>query len=425
MIDHETQPASPRAGIDPEAPELGRPGEWPIGTQTFALPIGSRPVLTFESMMRGECQLLPQTLSIRIWYPAAAQAAGALARYEHGMTLLGEPPVVIGIAGRAMVDAEAAANQRFPLVVLSHGFGGWNTQFSRLGEHLASRGYVVASIDHSDQPAASLPEFMLSFGNVLINRTLDQRAVIAELIAAARGRRLGLPASADTGSIALIGYSMGGYGALNTAGAPYSFANEPSDKLPPGAREQMEAAPAAALAALVLFAPWGGQPQNRAWTEAGLAKVCLPTLVVSGSQDDVVDHNHGVRWLFDSLTSSNRHLLTYREARHNIVGDPFDLAGLPFAACEFLAEPVWRRARLNAINQHFVTAFLDRHLKHEPGKSRYLDVPCTDANQGDWPLPLGAMLGGALSGRDQPGYWPGFPRRWAAGVELESRSAGA
>ena len=34
-----------------------------------------------------------------------------------------------------------------------------------------------------------------------------------------------------------------------------------------------------------------------------------------------------------------------------------------FVTREFFDEPVWRKDRITAINQHFVTAFLDLNLK--------------------------------------------------------------
>ena len=402
-----------------DTPELGQAGQYALGTNTFELPLADRPALTGDSFANGIMPLHARSLGLRVWYPART-AMGSPAVYRHQLALPRHSAVALSSVGVAIPDAQPIDGASFPVVVLSHGFGGWNTQFSRLAEHIASRGYVVVSIDHRDKAPASMAEFLVSFGNVLIDRPLDQRAVIAqlpEMIAASDGR---LPACADASTTALVGYSMGGYGALQTAGALPGFTSPPVDQLPAQARTMLGAAgPCPTIDALVLFAPWGGQPQNRAWNAESLAQVRAPTLIVSGSEDDVVDHANGVRWLFENLSKSDRRLLTFREARHNIVGDPFELDDdVPFAAYEFLTEPVWRSDRLNAINQHFVSAFLDLHIKGRSELAPYLDVPTEIASAGQWPIAPGELLNGTRASAAQPGYWRGFQRRWATGLEL-------
>ena len=46
------------------------------------------------------------------------------------------------------------------------------------------------------------------------------------------------------------------------------------------------------------------------------------------------------------------------------------------------AEPAWNERRINNINQHFVTAFLDLYLRQQDS-GKYLDLPL-DANQKGW-----------------------------------------
>lgn len=417
------QMSQPRE-VDVEAPELGRTGDWAIGTCLLDLCLPDQPALTLAGVASGSAALRTRRIKLRIWYPAQPAGAEPAALYDHRLNLPGYPVLHVSTQGIARLDAPPVKDQSFPVVVLSHGFGGWSTQFSRLAEHIATRGYVAVSIDHFDQPVTNLPEFMLSFGNVLINRALDQRGVIVALTELAASGDARLPACADMTTIGLMGYSMGGYGALHTAGAHYSYANDPADKLPAQACALLDAAQSpTSIKALALFAPWGGQAQSRAWTVAGLSSVTVPTMIFSGSADDVVDHHGGVCWLFDNLVSADRHLLTYREARHNIVGDPFVLGPeVPFVAREFLSEPVWRSSRLNAISQHFLTAFLDLHLKRDASKTAYLGVPCEDANAGSWPVIPGDFNMGTLAGPEQPDYWRGFPRRWAAGIALQHAS---
>jgi len=408
-------------GSPGEAPELGRPGEYRVGTAVVPMDLPGREEITAMSAVTGHTYPHPRKLEVRYWYPAEAAAQGAPVRYEHDMLFPGKPPFHVASQGIAVADAQPLGGAKFPLVVMSHGYGGWNTQFSNLAEHIASRGYVVASIDHPDQIADGVASFVLSFGNVLGDRTIDQRDAIDQISADVASKRQPFLAQVDLSRIGLIGYSMGSYGAIATAGAHYDLAEGPVAKLPAAARDRLEhtAAKPAPIKALVVFSPWGGQPDSRAWTGAALGAIKVPVLMVAGNQDDVVNFKDGVTWLFDHMTSAERYLLVYREARHNIVGNEFELTqGDPFMAAEFLKEPVWRSDRLNAINQHFVTAFLDLNLKGDEGKRAYLNVPTVDSDQGEWPASFAEQFNGKHAGPDQPGYWRGFQRRWALGLEL-------
>jgi len=89
-----------------------------------------------------------------------------------------------------------------------------------------------------------------------------------------------------------------------------------------------------------------------------------------------------------------------------------------------MREPVWRTERLNAINQHFVTAFLDLNLKGDVDKSAYLTPPTVDANDSQWQIGFGEQLNGKLAGDAESSHWRGFQRRWAVGIELHNKAAG-
>lgn len=408
------------AGQTGEAPELGRTGDYVIGTFEKDFALSDRTAIGTAGLLTGNIEPVGRTLTVRFWYPAIDTADGEAASYTHMMAIPDKDAIEVVTGGIALPDAPALEGETFPLIVMSHGYRGWNTQFSNLGEHIASHGYVVASIDHADMPAEGLPSLLVSFGNVLVDRTQDQRQILSLILDGPREPQL---AAIDPEKVGLIGYSMGGYGALATAGAAYDFSKEPLSNIPEQAQQQLvnATAEAAPIDALVTFAPWGGAPDNRAWTADSLAKIDVPTLVVSGNQDDVVDFEAGVQWIYDSLQGADRRLLVFREARHNIVGNDFTLpADADFVATEFLKEPVWRSDRLNAINQHFVTAFLDLHLKGDGDKAAYLNVPRPDSNASEWPIGFREQLNGKYAGSDQPDHWNGFQRRWAVGLEMYS-----
>ncbi|MFZ9396836.1 MAG: dienelactone hydrolase, partial [Erythrobacter sp.] len=150
-----------------------------------------------------------------------------------------------------------------------------------------------------------------------------------------------------------------------------------------------------------------------------------PLLLIGGDRDDVVDFERGVKRIFAATRQSDRYLLVYREAAHNIAGNAMTLpAGADFQIIEFLTDPVWRKERIEAINAHFISAFLDLHLKGDAGKRKYLDVPSPLAADGQWPSQFGQQWGGSVAGDNQPDYWRGFQRRWARGLELHHKRAG-
>lgn len=418
------QPVPP--AIPADAPELAPRGALPVGTQTIIFTDPDRiDVLkpNATGFARG-----PRALPVTIWYPANASAkASQRITYSMPAPFLGgrksDPMLRLSFTGQAARDAAPAAG-RFPLVVLSHGYNNRAVGFSDLAENLASKGYVVVAVEHGDIDPATTGSPMTSFLGVLINRSADQRFVIAEVARRAGRDRDGVFAHVDAARLALAGYSMGGYGALASAGAGYD-ANAPlMAKMPKGLLAgslESDDAAVPGLKALILLGPWGGAPATRMWTPAALSRITAPTLVIDGDRDDIVDYKDGVRWLFDHLAQSDRYLLTYREARHNIAMN----AAPPSVADDYLYidkfnEPVWRKDRILAINAHVITAFLDLHLKGLADRASYLNVPTPVADDGTWPLNDGEASGAhvaAPTGRTA-GYWRGFHRRWALGLEL-------
>ena len=413
-------------GAPGEVPELGRAGDYAVGTQEMAFALPDRLTFGKLDMATGGTQSEMRELQVRMYYPTAEAGAEPIT-YTHTMEPPDMEPVTFQYTGSAYSDAPALDEGQFPLVIMSHGFNGWSTQFSNLAEHIASRGYIVASIDHADMKLEGATDFIHSFAKVLASRSLDQRQITAQILERNASGDGGIFGLIDPEKVGLIGYSMGGYGALASVGGDYDYESSTFDAVPSDAMAPVgaAAAQAAPFDALVTFAPWGGQPDNRVWSAEGLAKVSVPVLLVAGSEDDVSNYAEGVRWIFDSLTGTNRHMLVYREARHNIVGNAFDLPGdAPFRAIEFVNEPVWRQDRINGINQHFVAAFLDLTLKGDAQKAFYLNVPTVNSNDGTWDVSFGEQLNGTMAGDDQPEHWRGFQRRWALGLEMHRKSAG-
>ncbi len=416
------------AGALTELPELGRVGRFAIGTLEETFELGNRPVITATSPVTGNTSSAQRNLRVRLWYPTTTSTGGTV-NYERNLSRDPDSPLPVIFTGSAHNAAPALTSEQFPLVVISHGYGGWAEHMSFLGEHIASHGYVVASIDHADAPPDGALSFLLSFGNVLQNRALDQYQVIEQLRSRAAAAESGYAAAIDSRQVAVIGYSMGGYGALRTAGAVYDYEGEGLSNMPEAAKTTMRDdldAPTP-ITAMIALAPWGGAPDNRSWRAEGLGKIGVPTFFIAGNQDDVVDFDQGVQWLFDNTQASDRYLLVYREARHNIAGNAIPDTEFPanksFQVVEYMREPVWRSERINAINQHFITAFLDLHLKGEADKAAYLNTPVADSNASVWETATGEQLNGKLAGATETSHWRGFQRRWAVGMELHYKAA--
>ncbi len=303
-----------------------------------------------------------------------------------------------------------------------------------LTENLASKGYVVAAIDHADEAFTDGAGFALSFGSTIVHRARDQQFAIAQLVTLAADRSDPLGQSMDANNIGLVGYSMGGFGALATAGAGYDPASPTFKQIPGALMAPIVEGNAGFIAsrpkninALVLLAPWGGQVANRAWSASSLESVKAPTLFVVGDQDEIVDYANGVSHLFKTMTASKRHMLVYQNARHNIGGNPApEAAQQAFGSLEYFDEPVWRKDRITAINQHFVSAFFDLHLKKETAKAEFLNLTTVKSNDATWSLPFGQSTGAATANGsgESAKYWRGFQRRWAVGLEMHQRAVG-
>ena len=201
----------------PTHPVLSRPGDNPVGVRTLEL---RNPDPADIGTTTRETD---RHITVEVWYPAAVDADAAHASYVHANYVnetRSETP--FRIAGRAFRDAPARHSGSYPLVVLSHGYTGYRTLMFYLGEHLASHGYVVAAPDHPLSTNASVDSHgarRAGFPSTLFHRARDQQFILEWF-----AREQGVPAIiTDTARATIIGYSMGGYGAINTVGGCYRF----------------------------------------------------------------------------------------------------------------------------------------------------------------------------------------------------------
>lgn len=368
----------------PGVPELGQRGQYTVGVRTVNLVHKGQPDILHVDATTGIAPLYDRPLTVEIWYPAV-RVEGQAESTVYEMAGRDAQTIRLSIAGRAIRDAVPVEGLKFPLVILSHGYPGSRIFLSYLGEHLASRGYVVASIDHTDSVLGAIRPFP----STLLNRSSDQLFVLNEMAVSLK--------NVDAERVAIIGYSMGGYGVLASAGAGYSPQSAAMSAVPGGYLKGWTAGNAdyqarlpKNLKAIVAIAPWGEQPPYNSWDAAGLAGIHVPSLFIAGDHDDVADYARGIKPAFDGAVNSNRCFLVYENARHNTGGNP-PPPGLTRAEdINFFGEPVWDKQRLDAINEHFVTAFLDLYLKGDESKRAYLTDP-TKGFEKRWALGYGVQ----------------------------------
>ncbi|SDK81810.1 alpha/beta hydrolase family protein [Nonomuraea jiangxiensis] len=218
----------------PSPPRADAPPATPAGPATLPAPTGDHPVGTTVLHLTDTSRPDPwdldadaRELKVTLWYPTEqrdGQRAPYMTAKESELLLKGS-----GIASapfdtlsktrtNAVQDADPVGRRR-PLVVLSPGFTKPLSTLTSLAEDLASRGYVVAGIDHTyESYATTLSDGRIAeclacdsdtdpgFGAGLVQgRAADVSFVLDQLTST--GKHAGL---IDRERIAMVGQSIGG-----------------------------------------------------------------------------------------------------------------------------------------------------------------------------------------------------------------------
>jgi len=395
---------------DSVTPELAHPGKYRVGVQTISV-VNPKQLSTVDFS-----SIADRPLTLEVWYPSSKiekkQSESTKASYQD-QTRSGKSFSLQGQAYRNLeLDASLAPA---PLIILSHGYTGYRSMMFYLGEHLASHGYIVASIDHTDSTNKEInfnQDAGAGFASTLYNRARDQQFAL-DYLSSTNSQFSSL---LSTTSAAIIGFSMGGYGALNTIGGCYNFSSAFLKEMgfPKNAvaniAETLNNCSAGRTSvdprwkAMVSFAPWGGEQGIH--KPSSLANIKLPTMLVGGDQDDVSGFEDGVAKLFRQIGSKDKYLMVYENARHNIAAHP-----APKVAFDndldigHYYEPSWNSETITRINKHMVLAFLNHHVRRDKVAKTY--------------LPKREL---ATQTKDENGKlnapWPGFPDRWAVGIRF-------
>lgn len=403
-----------------DAPELASFGDYDIGVRTLVFTDPDRPdVLT--SIGRGETVFYDRSLTVELWYPALlAQDQQPGAEYT---TTTRNTSITATLHGRAVRDAAPLISLgAMPLVIISHGYPGNRYLMSHLGENLASKGYVVASIDHLD----STYNDQQAFASTLYNRPLDQLFVLDQMAALSDDYDSFLAGMVDAEQTGIVGYSMGGYGLVINMGGGYSEDLVAHQAAPPNELANRHAAASpdfhktldSRIKAGLAVGPWG--MADGVWNPQDLKNIKVPTFYLTGSLDTTSGYEKGVRALFESATSSDRYLLTFVNAGHNAIAPiplPIEIRNSKDKTGAWhYTDPVWDSIRTNNIMDHFATAFFDFYLKGDEESLAYLDL-VPNAQDGFYSVENDVQT-------EAHTYWKGFSEGTARGLILEHRVPG-
>jgi len=203
-------------------------GPEPVGTRVMRLVDSVRNDPFLENGTKRE-------LMVRFWYPASTNRTCQQAEYT--------PSRVWGYFSQLMklplpaVTTNSCLNSAIadgvhPVVVFSHGYTGTFTDYTYIFEDLASRGYVVVSVDHTyEATAVEFPDgrfvrsgFGSHLGKTLLEdepslslalsvRLDDLKFIAKELMRLNRSTKSPFMGRLDINNVAIAGHSMGGLAA--------------------------------------------------------------------------------------------------------------------------------------------------------------------------------------------------------------------
>lgn len=263
-----------------------------------------------------------------------------------------------------------------PVIVISHGLGSDRSTFAYLAKHLASHGFVVAVPEHPGSNAEQIQALMSGLANQLvpardfIDRSLDVTVLLNQIERLSQSNPR-LQKRLNMQQVGVIGQSYGGFTALTLAGAPIGFEQLRADcskvdnlfnlslalqcralSLP---QKQYNLGDPRIKAAIAI------NPLNsRILGQAGLSKIDIPLMMISGSADTLTPAFSEQIRPFTWLTTPNKYLALIQGGTHfSTLEDSSDRATGSIPVGHQYAEVL-------------STAFFQLYLTNQPAYQAYL-----------------------------------------------------
>jgi predicted dienelactone hydrolase len=270
--------------------EIVQPGPYKVGVQTITITDAAR----------------NRPLTVDVWFPLTAGVEGALHEYTLVPGSFYRSPAAI-----SATPTDAAGDGPFPLVVYSHGSGGIRYVASYYTEMIASHGYIVVAPDHTgntatDRIAGSGTEFDVT----AFNRPNDVKVVIDAMVDPANAEAGAFAALVDPERIAVTGHSFGGFTSLAVASGYTNslgtFAADPR------------------VDAIIPLAPASGTGDGRLLSDADLAAIKIPTMLIVGTDDKTTPVDPNITRAWAHFSSSTLYRIELVAAEHQSFTDICD-----------------------------------------------------------------------------------------------------
>src|SRR6056297_2199968 len=181
----------------PDAPELAYRGDYSVGVRTVEIVDKDRlDILNYSE--NNPNPVYDRPLTVEVWYPCVIEPGRIEKTYYVDEQYVDDAIVFTGRALRNAIPIQ----KEFPLIIVSHGYPGTRFMMSYLNENLASKGYVVAAISHTESTVRDQNRF----SSTLLNRPLDILFTLDEIERFSKQNDSFLFDLVDTDHVGLVGY---------------------------------------------------------------------------------------------------------------------------------------------------------------------------------------------------------------------------
>lgn len=280
------------------------------------------------------------------------------------------------------------ATDNIPVIIISHGVASNRGTFAYLAEHLASHGYAVVTLEHSETSSDRLFRFFWAQDRApdpidLLHRPQDITAVLNELVQ----QQAIAPSTSplknfNLQSVGLLGQSLGGYTALASAGAAIdwqylenscamlqerpslnfsmfvqcSLLQVPKDTSLEVADPRVSAIIALNPLSSAIFGP------------SGLENISIPVMLVAGTEDYIAPAIPEQIEPFTRLKTTDKTLVVMEGGTHFSFLNPDSDGAIPFTGNFTGPDPEKSRPQIQALS----LAFFNRHLKNQPEAEAFI-----------------------------------------------------